>query len=206
MAKKSVQTSASRRISAAATKTSKKSPTSKGVTKKPRASKNAVKPVSPRDRLADELVRLIPEIDAEGLLFLIRQANVLLHNKRVDELNAEMAKLSAGKKEEQKRAGTTARVGQNVVEITVEIQQSPDKKTYYLIVDGAKHFLTVDEMKAVVKFCFKPERKSDALRVLHQYLDNERKEILMDHGISSEKHPFFEALFYEVRRKFSLNE
>lgn len=186
---------------------SRRSPAAKTRTaKKPDAAKSVARPISARDRLADELVRMIPEIDAEGLLFLIRQANVLLHNKRVDELNAEMAKLNAGKKEEQKRAGTTARVGQNVVEITVEIQQSPDAKTYYLIVNGQKHFLTAEEMKAVVKFCFKPERKSDALHVLHQYLDNERKEILMDHGISSGKHPFFEALFYEVRRKFSLKE
>lgn len=166
---------------------------------------SAAKP-SARERLADELVRLIPEIDAEGLLFLVRQANVLLHNKRVDELNAEMEKLNEDKLEAHKKAGTTARVGQTVREITVEIQRSADGKTYYMIIDSRKHFLTASEMAAVVKLCVKPERKSDALRFVYQYMRNERDEILMDHGVNSAKHPFFEALIDEVRRKFSVNQ
>lgn len=170
------------------------------------SAKKPVRALSARDKLEGELVGMIPEIDAEGLLFLVRQANVLLHNKRVDELNAEMQKLNAGKRQAQKKAGTTARVGQNVQEITVEVQQSSDAKTYYLIIDGQKHFFTTEEMTAVVKLCFKPERKSDALRFLFEYLDNERKEVLMDHGVSARNHPFFEALFYEVRAKFSLDE
>ncbi len=169
------------------------------------AAKKAAKPLSARDKLAGELVSLISEIDAEGMLFLIRQANVLLHNKRVDELNAEMERLNKNRKEAHKRAGTTARVGQNVEEITVEIQKSPDAKTYYIIVDEQKHFFTAEEMASVVKLCFKPERKSEALRYLYQYMNNERKEVLMDHSVSTEKHPFFEALFYEVRSKFSLD-
>ncbi len=148
---------------------------------------------------------MLPEIDAEGLLFLIRQANVLLHNKRVDELNAETERLNKHGKEARKKAGTTARVGQTVEEITVEIQKSPDAKTYYVIVDEQKHFFTAEEMGAVVKLCFKPERKSEALRYLHQFMNNERREVLMDHGVSTEKHPFFEALFYEVRSKFTLD-
>ena len=166
--------------------------------------KKAAKPSTAREKLEKELVSLLPEIDAEGLLFLVRQANVLLHNKRVEELNAEIEKEQKDKKP--KRAGTTARVGENVTEITVEIQQSPDGKTYYMLVDGQRHFFTAEEMASIVKLSFKPERKSDALRFLYQFLDAERKEVLLDHGISTGKHPFFEALFYEVRAKFSLNE
>lgn len=173
--------------------------------KKAASAKAATRAPSARERLAEELVGLIPEIDAEGLLFLVRQANVLLHNKHVDELNAEMEKLNASKAEAHKKAGTTARVGQNVQEITVEIQRSPDGKTYYMIIDNRKHFLTSSEMAAVVKLCVKPERKSDAIRFVYEYMRNERDEILMDHGINSGKHPFFEALFSEVRRKFSMN-
>ena len=149
---------------------------------------------------------MIPEIDAEGLLFLVRQAGVLLHNKRVDELNAELEELSRDSMEAHKSAGTTARVGQTVEEITVEIRRSPDAKSYYMIIDGQKHFLTAQEMAAVVKLCYTPERKSDALRFLSEYLTTERGEILMDHGITTAKHPFFEALFYEVRRRFSLSK
>ena len=168
--------------------------------------KKSTEPPSARERLEGELIGMIPELDTEGLLFLVRQAGVLLQNKRVDELNAEIEKASKEKMEAHKRAGTTARVGQHVEEITVEIQRSPDSKTFYMIVNGEKHFLTPDEMSSVVKLCFKPERKSDSLRFLFKYMNDERKEILMDHGIASDKHPFFEALFHETRAKFSLKD
>lgn len=190
--------------SIAATKRSAaKAPSSK---RKASPTKRATKPQTARERMEDELVRMIPEIDTDGLLFLVRQANVLLHNKRVDELNAEMEKRAADQKQKHKKAGTTARVGQTVEEITVEIQRSPDGKTYYMIIDEQKHFFTAEEMAAIVKLCFQPKRKSDALRFLYQYMYNERGEVLMDHHISAEKHPFFEALFYEVRAKFTLDD
>lgn len=194
---------AAKKSSSPAKGSAQKASDAKVVTAKPAPAVKRSAP-SARERLADELTGLIPEIDAEGLLFLIRQANVLLHNKRVDELNAEMEQLNQKRTAAHKRAGTTARVGENVQEITVEIQRSPDEKTYYMIVDEQRHFLTSEEMEAVVKLSIKPERKSDALRFLYQYMYNERREILMDHGISNGKHPFFEALFYEVRSKFSL--
>jgi hypothetical protein len=168
--------------------------------------KKPAKSAPVRERLENELIGMIPELDAEGLLFLVRQAGVLIQNRRVDELNAEMEKLNKDKMAAHKRAGTTARVGQNVEEITVEMQRSPDSKTFYMIVNGQKHFLTPGEMSSVVKLCFKPERKSDAIRFLFKYLNDERKEILMDHGVSSDKHPFFEALFHETRAKFSLKD
>lgn len=174
--------------------------------KKTNPARKSARTLSARDKLANELIGLIEEIDAEGLLFLVRQANVLLHNKRVDELNAELEKKKKGGTEGKKKAGTTARVGENAQEVTVDIQQSPDAKTYYMTVDEQRHFLTSEEMAAVVKLCFAPEHKVDALRFLFQYMDNERKEILLDHGISTQKHPFFEALFYEVRTKFTLND
>lgn len=166
----------------------------------------AKKAPSAKDKLTKELQTLIKEVDAEGLLYLIQQANVLLHNKRVDEINSEMDKKNKKKKDQHKKSGTTARKGQNVEDVTIEIQQAPDQKTYYLIVNQEKHFLTLAEMKKIVKLSFKPETKTGALKFLHQYLNTERKEILLDHGVGSFKHPFYEALFYEVRAKFSLDD
>ncbi|MBN1647750.1 MAG: hypothetical protein JW874_06945 [Spirochaetales bacterium] len=197
-----------KKVSSSAKPAGKKAPVKKTAsgTRKTAANKAVPQKQSPRDRLAAELVKMIPELDTEGLLYLVKQAGVLLHNQRIDQINAEIDEMNKTKREKHKMAGTTARVGQNVQEITVEIQQSPDRKTYYLIVDEVKHFLTDSEMAKVVRLCVKPDTKSDALRFLFQYLDTERKEILMDHGISTRKHPFFEALFYEVRAKFLINE
>ena len=170
------------------------------------AEKKQSKTSTERDKLATELKNLVRELDSESLIFLIRQANILLHNKRVDELNAKADAAANPTKKKERKAGTTARVNLLSNEITVEVQQSADRKNYYLIIDGRKHFLDPPEMEKVVKLCFKPDRKSAAIKYLFQFLDNERKEILMDHDINSPKHPFFEALFYETRARFSLDE
>ena len=47
-----------------------------------------------RVRLKGMLCEAIEQIDEEGLLFLLRQANVLIHNQKVDEVNRELAELS----------------------------------------------------------------------------------------------------------------
>ena len=72
--------------------------------------------------LRKELAGLVKSIDSEGLSFLIKQANILLHNRQVEKINKDLQKLSAidqgirkgsragaaGKKAAGKEAGETA--------------------------------------------------------------------------------------------------
>lgn len=151
---------------------------------------------SQKHRLEAELVKLLPEIEEEGLVFLLRQANTLIHNQRTDQLNREMEALNK-KKKPGAPAGTAASEG-----FEIEISRSDDGKTYYFIVNGMKHFFDVPETQNIVALCYRPPAKSDALRYLHEYFRAERDEILMDHKITSAKSPFFEELFKTVRATF----
>lgn len=154
---------------------------------------------SQKQRLEDELVKLLPEIDEEGLVFLLRQANTIIHNQRTDQLNREMEALN--KKKKPGAAAGTAEPGG----FEIEISRSDDGKTYYFIVNGMKHFFDIPETQKIIALCYRPPAKSDALRYLHEFFRAERDEILMDHKITSAKSPFFEELFHAVRATFRYN-
>ena len=144
-------------------------------------------------RLEKELKAMIPQIQEEGLLFLIQQANTIIHNQRIVALEKETAELRQGKSPAvQQKAG-----------FDLEISRSADGKTYYLIVNGRKHFLDIQETRKIVDLCYRPPTRSAALKFLYQYFLNERDEILLEHKIQSGDSAFFPALFRTVREVFT---
>ena len=148
---------------------------------------------SQKERLTKELISLLSDIDEEGLLFLIRQANVLIQNRRAEAINREIDELNAGKGASNDKAG-----------FSVAIETPDNGKTYHFIINGRKHFLDTAETKRIVELCYRPPTKSAALKYLYQFFHAERDEILYEHKITSEKSPFFQELFSEVRARFTL--
>jgi len=61
-------------------------------------------------------------------------------------------------------------------------------------------------MRQVVRMCYEPETKSDALRGLHAWFERERRDVLLDAGIHGPQHPFFPLLFDVVRARFRLKD
>ena len=146
-------------------------------------------------KLRKELIELVPQIEEEGLVFLLQQANTIIHNQRVVELNRDLQEISSSSP----KKNTGESVG-----FEIEIDRSSNGKTYYFTVNGRKHFMDVAETRKIVELCYRPPTKSKALRFLYQYFLNERDEILSEHKIKSDNSPFFEALFKSVRENFSL--
>ena len=116
-----------------------------------------------KERLLSELTELLPAMDEEGLIFLIRQAQVHIHNMQVDRLNQEMEELhgketGGGKKSDSGNKG-----------FGIEIELAENGKTYYFIVNGRKHFLDLEETQKIVQLCYRPPTKSSALKFLYQF-------------------------------------
>ncbi|MBI9106236.1 MAG: hypothetical protein JEZ04_05775 [Spirochaetales bacterium] len=155
---------------------------------------------SQKKRLEKELIDIIPEIMEEGLVFLLKQANTIVHNQRAALINKETNELNSKK-------GKASKVSASVQDdFDIEISRSENGKTYYFVVNGRKHFFDVPETQKVVALCYKPETKSAALKYLYEFFINERDEILLEHEVKSAKSPFFENLFREVRANFSLHD
>ena len=53
--------------------------------------KSAAKRSTKRDILLKELRRLLPQIDEEGLAFLVKQSHTIIYNLHVDEMNRSLA-------------------------------------------------------------------------------------------------------------------
>jgi hypothetical protein len=151
---------------------------------------------SGRAKLEKELRDLVKEIDEEGLLFLLRQAHVLIHNARVDRLN-----------DQGKAAGTASEpVVQKAAGNPVSIEDAGDGKAIFLNLGKARKVLTPEEMKRIVRICYAAETKSEALRQLFTVLARERKDILSDALIGNPDNPLLEELFTVVRERHRLTE
>jgi lipoprotein-anchoring transpeptidase ErfK/SrfK len=137
------------------------------------------------------------EVDEEGLLFLLRQAQVLIYNARVDRINQQADKLKSGKAP----ARNAREEG-----LPVSIEESDGGKTIFLTLGKARKVLSPEEMRRIVRICYAAETKSEALRQLFTVLAKERKDILADAMIGNPDNPLLVALFSAVRSTYTLKD
>ena len=153
---------------------------------------------SGRAKLERELRESLAEIDEEGLLFLLRQAQVLIYNARVDHINQEATKLKGGK--------TRAVRETREAPFTVSIEESDNGKSIFLTIGKARKVMTPEEMRRLVRICYAAETRSEALRQLFTVLARERKDILADAMIGNPDNPLLLALFTTVRNTYRLKD
>ena len=147
-----------------------------------------------RDRLRAEIAAALEGIDEEGLVFLLDQANTLLHNARVEELHRKRgsrAGASDGK------AGSGA---PSSPEVTVE--ESGDRKAFFVTLGPARKIFALDEMQQVVRICHDAPTTAEAATRLYTVFAKERRDILADAGIGSARHPLLSALVQIVKARY----
>ncbi len=157
-----------------------------------------------RAKLEKELRAAIAEVDEKGLLFLLRQAQVLIHNARVESLG-DGSSPEAGSGLAQAASPASTRASASRPE-TVSIEDAEGGKTIFLNIGRARKVLAPDEMKRLVRICYAAETRSEALRQLFTVLVKERRDILTDAMIGSPDSPLLRELFTAVREKYQLPE
>jgi hypothetical protein len=169
-------------------------------TKKPakKAARKSPKTTDARVKLERDLRAAIQEIDEKGLLFLLRQAQVLIHNARLESLEKDSGGTGHG-------AAIPPATSRRHSE-TVEIEDAHDGKTIFLTIGRTRKVLTPEEMKRLVRICYSTESKSEALRQLFTVLVKERKDILTDAVIGSPDNPLVTHLFNAVRAAYALED
>ena len=147
-----------------------------------------------RAKLERELRAAIGEVDEKGLLFLLRQAQVLIHNARVESLQEEPAD----------SADTGPIPVMQGRSETVSIE--PGKGGIFLTLGNVRKVLAPDEMKRLVRICYGAETKSAALQQLFTVLVKERRDILADAKIGSPDNPLIRRLFDVVRETYHVED
>jgi hypothetical protein len=120
----------------------------------------------PRETLVKELRSLIPRLDAEGLQFLIEQAQVHLYNMQVDELNKTFAKA--------KPAETSKPVKQSE---NIRIEGSGSGSSFYMFYHGQSVMFSRDEIIRLVSIVNGPGTALEIAERLFNWFVRERADV-----------------------------
>ncbi len=150
-----------------------------------------------RSRLEKELRTAIGQVDEKGLIFLLRQAQVLIHNARVESLERSSAP-------EDDLTGPIP-VMQGPPDRVV-IEKGERGKPIFLTLGRVRKIMSAEEMKRLVRICYGADSRSEAVRQLFTVLLRERKDILTDAVIGGPDNPLMIGLFNAVRESYHLED
>ncbi|HSV93794.1 MAG TPA: hypothetical protein VLH81_11985 [Desulfobacterales bacterium] len=155
-----------------------------------RAPAERTPPDTRRRRLQKLLFESVSKMDEEGLVFLLRQAHILSSNASAELINREIEAYERERgpapEPEQAPAGSAA------------IEMSPDGKSYFLVIGGARKVLTRAELGIIVRVCLGAADRDAGVRNLFRALGRERGDILVDAKISGTGSPHLAALYDTV--------
>jgi hypothetical protein len=143
-----------------------------------------------KDRLQKLLFDTIAQMDEEGLVFLLRQAHILSSRANTERINREIEAF------EHDRGPVSEPEPEPVG--TASIEMSPDGKSYFLAIGGARKALTREELGGIVRVCLGAVDRDVGVRNLFRALGRERGDILVDAKISGPESPHLGALYDTV--------
>jgi hypothetical protein len=130
-----------------------------------------------KSALLDELIALLPELDDEGLGFLLEQAKVHRYNMEVEKLNAISDRVAAA-------GPRPTPEGPPSSSSALRIERSADGATYHLVAGGDWKMFTAEEMAALVRIARSGEAEAEIARRIRAWLSRERKDVYLDLGLN----------------------
>ncbi|MDR2049008.1 MAG: hypothetical protein LBP69_06095 [Treponema sp.] len=153
---------------------------------------NRAKKQGKTEKLAAELKSLIPQLDEEGLLFLIEQARVHIYNMQVDALNKSMART---RQTESAAPGKSKAAG-------IDLKISEDKHSYYLSYNNDWIMFNRAEMLQLAKISASPLPDDDKRACLYRWFDRERRDIFGTVPIRSPQSEILSELIRLLNKSF----
>jgi hypothetical protein len=139
--------------------------------------------------LQTEFKKLLQFINAEGLRFLIRQAQVLIHNQQIDKVNVEIDKLNALQQQLVEQTGSRETPGLQAGKSAVVDKRVLDVEEagshFVLVLGSNRKMLSRDEMGSLVKVALAAESKADGAARIFNWLTRNRQDVIYDLRIKS---------------------
>ncbi len=123
-----------------------------------------------------ELLALLPELDEEGVAFLLEQAKVHRYNMEVEKLNAISDRVAAA-------GPRPTPAGPKPTNSALRIERSADGATYHLVAGSDWKMFTAEEMAALVRISRSGEADEEISRRLRAWFARERRDVFLDLGL-----------------------
>ncbi len=154
-----------------------------------------------RKGLLKELRSLIKNIPEEGLLFLIKQANTILYNMRVDELNKTNEKLNKSKNTSKTKKGKQTEKADFLQPVSIE--RSSFGRSFILVINGSRKIMSEAEITKIVRIAYKAADREDGASRLYNWFKRNRDDVILDADLTA-KHPVLQEVYVHLKKNFSL--
>ncbi len=151
-----------------------------------------------KKKLLAELVKISTELDEKGLSFLIQQARVLEHNLQVERIGRDRKKADIVDQIRQKSTRSDKR--------TIDVKEADDGSSFVLIINNARNFFALDEMRRLVGICHGSADENDAGRRLYNWLTLHRKDVLIDTDITGAADEALITIYRFLINRYKLKE
>jgi hypothetical protein len=157
--------------------------------------------------LKKELTRLTKDMPYEDLRFLVAQSLVLIRNRESESLEREFAESyeaanrgaqTTGEKSKKKTKASAA--GKAVPPIQIIRSSSGNAN---LVINGQFKLLTPEELAAIAKISLGGGSEAELLQRLYRWLYRERRDIIIDAGMSGPASPTLRQLLAFCLKTFS---
>jgi hypothetical protein len=156
-----------------------------------------------RKTLLKELNDKIKKISDDGLIFLLKQAQVLLHNQEVEKLNEMITSKSLFAKKTVKGKASAPKADK-APSGPVDVEEQSGGKSYIITVNGARKILSRAEMEIVLAMCREKVSEAEFCDRFYRWLKTRRNDILFDGRIGNPGSPFLLLIRKTLRAKVKI--
>ncbi|MDZ7794701.1 MAG: hypothetical protein U5P10_13745 [Spirochaetia bacterium] len=156
-----------------------------------------------QEQLLEELDKLLPQIDEDGLSFLIQQTTTLIYNQKVEELNKSREVAAQNTEPDTERNSSKKEAAEKSAEVFFEAGKK--QSTFFMDVQGKRAILDQEELMRMVKIAQSAENKPAAEERVYRWLKNNRDDVLFDCGIHP-KDRKITAICDRLQNDFSIRE
>lgn len=141
-----------------------------------------------KDFLLKEIKKLIPALDEEGLVFLIKQAHTLVYNQQVQKMNKDMARLDRMTQSPAQPVDLQEPAGE---ESGVRVESAPGGTSYVVVLGNTRKVFSRIELQKIVAVV---RAQGNAPENLFVWLKNHRSDVLFDARIEARHDPRLKQL------------
>ena len=151
---------------------------------------------SNKKNLIKQLTGLLKNIDEDGISFLIKQAQVLIYNKKVEKHNED---IKNGVKITIKKPPFSDKA-------SMEIKEADDGSSFIFIINRTRKFFTLQEMRIIVNMCHDSGNEKEASRRLFTWFKKNRSDALNDIGIETSTDPAIATIYNYIIKRYKVKD